>query len=187
MPNPTIIENTLEKKCLICFAKKVSNILTLPLPKLVYDSTKTELATYFPAEDTIVLNNQVPKSHLFFAVSHELRHQWQMLNNFEFFFSDYKELDECNSPLEYDLQIAEVDANAFAKLIIMALFDITASYKHSAFYERIINKRMDEILDELSIIQKRIIFNDFIEDVPPIRIIYHCKKYGTVKVKKRKW
>ena len=113
MPNPTIIENTLEKKCLICFAKKVSNILTLPLPKLVYDSTKTELATYFPAEDTIVLNNQVPKSHLFFAVSHELRHQWQMLNNFEFFFSDYKELDECNSPLEYDLQIAEVDANAF--------------------------------------------------------------------------
>ena len=168
MPNPTIIETTLEKKCLICFAKKVSNILTLPLPKLDYDSSKTELATYFPAEDTIVLNNQ-------------------MLNNFEFFFSDYKELDECNSPLEYDLQIAEVDANAFAKLIIMALFDITASYKHSAFYERIINKRMDEILDELSIIQKRIIFNDFIEDVPPIRIIYHCKKYGTVKVKKRKW
>ena len=44
-------------------------------------------------------------------------------NNKNFFFADYKELGELDIE-SYNLQIAEIDANAFAYIVMVDLFGV---------------------------------------------------------------
>jgi len=62
--------------------------------------------------------------HQFFSIAHELRHIWQIQNDEELYFSTYKPIDLFSSVEEYNLQIAELDANAFAGLIMIDFFHL---------------------------------------------------------------
>lgn len=56
----------------------------------------------------------------FFAIAHELRHIWQIKNEPLKYFANYKEANKVTLR-EYNLQLAELDANAFG-VIVMADF-----------------------------------------------------------------
>lgn len=45
------------------------------------------------------------------------------------FLSRYKTIEHCQSIEEYNLQIAEVDANAFAALIMISFFQLNPLFK----------------------------------------------------------
>ena len=84
-----------------------------------------------------------------FAIAHELRHIWQM-NDRERYLSDYKIVDQCSSCEEYNLQIAELDANAFAGLVMIDFFHLKPQFDDvpesiwSKIYEQ-----MDRIIESL--------------------------------------
>lgn len=66
-----------------------------------------------------------PNPDQLFAVAHELRHIWQLRNNEHMYFSSYKPVDLCSSLEEYNLQLAELDANAFAGIVMIDFFGLT--------------------------------------------------------------
>lgn len=45
-----------------------------------------------------------------------------MQNDEQLYFSDYKPIDLCNNIETYNLQLAELDANAFGCLIMISFF-----------------------------------------------------------------
>lgn len=49
-----------------------------------------------------------------FAIAHELRHRWQQVYANETYYSDYRTITDCADLDEYNLQPAEIDANAYA-------------------------------------------------------------------------
>lgn len=64
--------------------------------------------------------------------------------------SDYKPSDECSSVDEYNLQMAEVDANAFASIVMADFFSVKPQWNglsNSVICE--INKRINIIIREL--------------------------------------
>lgn len=62
------------------------------------------------------------------------------------YISEYKPVDLCESIEEYNLQIAEIDANAFAGLVMIDFFHIRPLFKNlSARVKNEIYGRMEEI------------------------------------------
>lgn len=111
------------------FINDVCDILGIDTPKVSFDTsnfpTKTMLAQCSPDGDAIYLKTyEKPNPDQLFAIAHELRHVWQLQNNKERYFADYKPVDLCASVEEYNLQIAEIDANAFAGLVMVDFFGI---------------------------------------------------------------
>lgn len=66
---------------------------------------------------------------LFFAISHELRHVWQMKKHKEIFFKSYHPREEFKNVNDYNMQLAEIDANAFAAFIIEECFGVHPLFK----------------------------------------------------------
>lgn len=62
--------------------------------------------------------------HTSFSIAHELRHIWQIKYNEKFYLETYKTIDLCYSVEEYNLQPAEIDANAFAYIVMVDFFGI---------------------------------------------------------------
>lgn len=89
--------------------------------------------------------NPVVTPDLFFSIAHELRHAWQIKNDKEAFFYDYRTSDLI--PLEdYNNQIAEVDAHAFATLVMINRFRLQPLY-HGLSKKTVdlIEKRINQI------------------------------------------
>lgn len=111
------------------FISDICNILNIPIPSISYDTssfpTDTMMAQVNSTGDIIYMkNHDNPNPDQLFSIAHELRHIWQLRNNECFFFSTYKPIDALSSIEEYNLQIAEVDANAFAGLVMIDFFHI---------------------------------------------------------------
>lgn len=107
----------------------VCDLLEIGVPKISYDTThfatKTTMALCEPTTNTIYLNKvDKPNPDYIFSIAHELRHMYQYLTNEEFYLLGYKPSNKCSSVEEYNLQIAEVDANAFAAIVITDFFSL---------------------------------------------------------------
>lgn len=138
------------------FITDVCELLEIKVPKISYDTihfaTKTTLAQCEPETNTIYLN-KVEKLNpdYVFSIAHELRHIYQYQTDEEFYLSGYKPSNKCSSVEEYNLQIAEVDANAFASIVMNDFFSIKPQWNglsNKVINE--INKRINIIIHELN-------------------------------------
>ena len=87
------------------------------------------------------------KADLLFAIAHELRHKYQ-IDNHKFDFENYKTSTEVTTE-EYNLQKEEIDANAYAGVVMMDLFGIKPLFDGlptKVIQE--IEKKIDEIVNE---------------------------------------
>lgn len=111
------------------FITDVCELLEIEVPKISYDTshflTTTTLAQCEPYENVIYLNKvDKPNPDYVFSITHELRHIYQYQTDEHFYLSEYKSSDKCSSIEEYNLQIAEVDANAFASIVMTDFFSL---------------------------------------------------------------
>lgn len=111
------------------FINDICDILNISVPSVSFDTSKfptdTMMAQVNPSGDTIYLKKyDKPNPDQFFSIAHELRHIWQIQNDKELYFSAYKPIDLLSSVEEYNLQVAEIDANAFAGLVMMDFFNL---------------------------------------------------------------
>lgn len=107
----------------------ICKFLNIKKPSISYDTshftTKTMMAQCSSDGTTIYLNKiDNPNPDYMFAIAHKLRHIWQIKTNEHLYFSSYKPVNLCSSIEEYNLQLAEVDANAFAAIIIIDWFHL---------------------------------------------------------------
>ncbi len=129
------------------FINDVCDILNIPIPSVSFNtstfSSNTMMAQCHPETMTIYVKKiDTPNPDQFFCIAHELRHIWQFINEKHLYLNSYKTVDSCSSIEEYNFQIAEIDANAFAGLIMIDFFhlqplfeDVPISVKNK-IYER---------------------------------------------------
>lgn len=83
---------------------------------------------------------------LFFAISHELRHSYQIANGAD--LKGYQASDKI-SVEQYNLQSLEVDANAFSALVMSDFFGIVPRFQNLPESVRnAISSRMEQIRKE---------------------------------------
>ena len=134
--------------------KEICNILNIAQPKIVCDSSKligdTMMAMCSPSGDIIYIRDgAVLTPTLVLAVSHELRHVWQIQTNPEFWLADYEPSSDIDAE-SYNLQPAEIDAHAFS-VLILGSFGLRPDFP--SFSETLNNAiflRADEIEKELT-------------------------------------
>ena len=99
--------------------ENISKMLSIEPPEVVIVDeldTPTKMASADPVEGVIVIKSRLSAFDAAIAISHELRHIWQY-NNEPQMFSDYQNSSNLSKE-DYNLQPAEVDANAFAELYV---------------------------------------------------------------------
>jgi len=88
-----------------------------------YFGNSTAMAYYDRLDDIIIINPRylISKDIIYFAIAHELRHRWQNEHNADEWFNNYKLRDTLDLQ-QYNNQIAEKDANAFALVVMDSLY-----------------------------------------------------------------
>lgn len=61
------------------------------------------------------------EADIWFAISHELRHKWQIDRDYD--FASYKTSNEINI-VDYNMQPAEIDAHAWAVIVMVSTFGL---------------------------------------------------------------
>ena len=87
---------------------------------------------------------------ILFAIAHELRHAWQAVYYFSEYFADYLPRECFSNVDDYNKQPAEIDANAFAEIVMVDIFHRRP--KHNGLNcenKKLIAKRIEEIIDEM--------------------------------------
>ena len=138
------------------FITDICDLLNIPVPSISYDishfPTETTMAQCELTSNIIYLNKlDKPNPDYLFAIAHELRHIFQYQNDEKFYLSNYKTSDKCSSIEEYNLQIAEVDANAFASIVMIEYFHMKP--KWNGLSDKVINainSRISIIIHELN-------------------------------------
>lgn len=111
------------------FINDVCHILNISVPEISFDTSNfasdTMMAQIDSSGTTMYLNQfDKPNPDQFFSIAHELRHRWQIQTDKEWYFSDYKPREVCTSTEEYNLQFAEIDAHAFAGIVMEEFFHL---------------------------------------------------------------
>lgn len=133
------------------FITDICELLEISVPSISYDTshfpTETTMAQCELTSNIIYLNKiDKPNPDYLFAIAHELRHIFQYRDNEQFYLYNYKTSDKCSSIEEYNLQIAEVDANAFASIVMVEYFRMQPQWNGLS------NKVIDAINDRINII-----------------------------------
>lgn len=101
-------------------------VLKIRPPVISSKKPKGVSATQFGALDvntrSIWVRRGIDERDIYFAVAHEMRHLWQFEKHHEMF--DEYQSNSVLSIHEYNLQPAELDANAFAFLIMRRWFGL---------------------------------------------------------------
>lgn len=122
--------------------------ITKPIvEEVLFLHTPTQLAEYVPADNVLKYRmGKIPLDAMF-SIAHELRHIWQMKNCPEI-FQNY--INSTDTDIEqYNLQSAEIDANAYAMVIMESGFGITPQFKGlSEKVKKKISLRANEIVEE---------------------------------------
>ena len=131
------------------FITDICELLEISVPSISYDtshfSTETTMAQCELTNNIIYLNKiDKPNPDYLFAIAHELRHIFQYQEDEQFYLSNYKTSDNCSSVEEYNLQIAEVDANAFASIVMVEYFHMQPQWNGLS------NKVIDAINDRIN-------------------------------------
>lgn len=84
-----------------------------------------------------------------FSIAHELRHAWQFfIKDPRFDLESYQKSNTLSAE-EYNLQPCEIDANAFAHIMMVDFFGVTPTYNGlSKKVTDKIKERIEEILQE---------------------------------------
>ena len=138
------------------FITDICELLDISVPSISYDTshfpTETTMAQCELTNNIIYLNKiDKPNPDYLFAITHELRHIFQYQDDEQFYLSNYKTSDNCSSVEEYNLQIAEVDANAFASIVMVEYFHMKP--KWNGLSDKVINainNRINIIIRELN-------------------------------------
>lgn len=83
--------------------------------------TATQIAAADIEKNIIYTKKGTDEKMLFFAIAHELRHMWQAKNKKDLLIKFDKSKKDIK---RYNEQEAEVDANAFATAIMVAVFNV---------------------------------------------------------------
>lgn len=137
------------------FINDICDILNIPIPSISFDTsnfpTDTMMAQVDSSGNTIYLKkyDKLNPDQLF-SIAHELRHIWQIENYHDIYFSNYQTVDKIGTE-RYNLQPAEIDANAFASIIMIDFFHLKPQYNGlSDSVVSSIKNRIDELVTELS-------------------------------------
>ena len=140
-----------KKQICIEFTREICDILDISAPDIKFVSadrmhTGTQIAALTP--DAVLIRDDIAVSpELFFALAHELRHVYQIANGAK--LEEYKTSDKMTVE-EYNLQLLEVDANAFALLAMSSMFGIMPQFQNlSESVREAIKTRADQIKAEL--------------------------------------
>ena len=137
------------------FVSDICDILNINKPVVSFDTsnfqTKTMLAQCLPDENIIFIQKcDKPNLDQFFCITHELRHIWQFQTDKDRYFRDYKSADMCESTETYNMQLAEIDANAFALIIMFDFFGIKPLFNGlSEAVKQRIYSRVNEVAAEI--------------------------------------
>ena len=138
------------------FITDICELLDIQIPSISYDTshfpTETTMAQCELTNNIIYLNKiDKPNPDYLFAITHELRHIFQYQDDEQFYLFNYKTSYECSSFEEYNLQIAEVDANAFAGIVMIQYFHLKPQWNGlSDKVINAINSRISIIIRELN-------------------------------------
>lgn len=112
------------------FLVLICNQLSIDIPNIKRENfvsgSETTLA-YYDGEVLHLRKKYKLKYDLFFAIAHELRHAWQIKNKRKFYFENYKTREELDV-FDYNMQPSELDANAYAMIAIINIFDVQPSF-----------------------------------------------------------
>lgn len=137
------------------FIEEICDILNISFPLISYDASHFQSDTMMAqcssnGNEIFIKRYITPHPDQLFSIAHELRHIWQIRTNHDLYFSNYQTIEIIGTE-KYNLQIAEVDANAFASVIMIDFFHLQPQYKGlSDSIISAIKKRIDEIVIELS-------------------------------------
>lgn len=155
IPTDADIEKAKEismKKEIEEFVKRIKTILGIDQLRIEYKPqdffpTATMLAMCDSDGTTVyVRHSEDITPDLLFAVAHELRHCWQIKNKPEI-LKGYQESQDLTVE-EYNLQPAEIDANAFAGAVMVDFFGI------KPLFQGLPEKVKDKIYEEMKNIKK---------------------------------
>lgn len=130
------------------YIKDICEELNISVPKVSFDtsgfSTKTMMA-YCDGKTIFVKPFDQPNPDQLFSIAHELRHLWQIQEDEDYYFHNYKTVNELDIET-YNLQLAEIDANAFASVIMIDWFGLQPLYQGmSDKVIKLIMSRMEEL------------------------------------------
>lgn len=113
------------------FINEVCKILEINPPQVSvgenHFANTTMLAQCSSDGRHIFLRNKEVNPDIFFSIAHELRHVWQIRYH-SGILDDYIPSDLSLTVDEYNLQPAEIDANAFGLVIMNTFFGITPRF-----------------------------------------------------------
>lgn len=139
------------------FIKEVCEDLCIKIPDSIITEDKkfnkgTQLATlvYENGKSLLYLRTKYKYGDvdMAFAIAHELRHKYQ-IDTHVFDFDNYKTSDKL-SIREYNLQSEEVDANAYAYIVLLDFFKLKVDFKlllKDDAVADVIMKRVDVIIE----------------------------------------
>ena len=138
------------------YISDVCKNLGIKCPTVIYNSnlqTATAMSQYNLDRNELMISpidNLSPDS--LFAIAHELRHAWQKQDDPEWFFANYKPRTELDNE-SYNLQFAEIDANAYAAIVMENIFHLSPQWNNLT--DRVIfeiERRMDQIISHGNIL-----------------------------------
>ena len=127
------------------FIKELAQKLKIQIPKVYYDTrhfaNNTMLAQCEPDENVIYITPFLKATpDIIFAIAHELRHMWQIQYHPNEYMINHKTVDTIDFE-QFNLQPAEIDANAFAYIVMMDFFKMRPSFDNLS--QNVINKILE--------------------------------------------
>lgn len=136
------------------YIEDICDILNIPVPQFSYDTSHFHSSTMMAQVDSAgkvmyLKKYSKPNFDQLFSIAHELRHVWQITYYQEKYFYNYKTMDVLKSVEEYNLQPAEIDANAFAYIVMADFFGVKPLFQGlSDIVKSQIMERVNQIVTE---------------------------------------
>ena len=109
------------------YIRTLCNMLQIPMPQVFYNDRELaegEHAKLTPDGKRLFLRKlKTPSLDQLFAAAFELRRSWQRKTDEQLYFGEYHPREEL-SLRDFAIQPAEVDANAFAAVVVSAFFGV---------------------------------------------------------------
>ena len=125
----------LDKKCVERYINILCASLDIVPPRVHYGvkemQSETTIAQATRVGWDIYLRDigEQDERDVLFAIAHEIRHIWQIRKLENEFFENYKPSHLCRNVNEYNLQKAELDANAYATAVMVTRFNCSPMFK----------------------------------------------------------
>lgn len=148
------IHDQINEDVIIWFTYDLADILDIEDPDIIVDDDLLNygiLACFMPDEYSVHICLETGNLfNMLFALAHEFRHIWQYKEDEDKYIKNQKSKMDLGSKA-YNLQIAEVDANAFAHLIMTNWLGVKPTFENlDDEVKEAIYKREKEIAKELN-------------------------------------